>query len=789
MPIFQQIKNSAYNALPESRFTNKLKTSATRQQEAEKLIDKSPNKVKGYCDLAKVYIEKSNLNEAIKVYDNGIKYISSSITFDSVHRFSSEETAVYDEKKQSLIPTKKEETKNTTMQQKKKRTSQLQWKLWKRANDDDHSNNVTQQKENLLILKKERETVLATLEKHSRQFQQSIPYEILYEIFSYLVEYQDLWQCAHVSKHWCKVMITSPRFWNKISSSKSVSKRSSPAIAITNQDKTYYKVYVKSDYYYRRDLRRNHARIKMRVNDILNILLAVSDDHQIEKLSFCNITFTDKDSSILLGNTFKYIMKSPPLKQVEFMGCRIPSEKSISPVLTSCSELTHITIADSYYPPDGFDAKIGDDSDNQLYALLPAFSALTSLKISLGVSFERQAKNLNSLLFGDNMLFSRCPNLMHLYINCHNSYFDLEACSASALKHCPQLKNLVLGNSGKKMPKNLFLYKNDKNEFKNNEDGAVIRKVHTSINHNATSSGKMVSLSNDTAALFHQSQPLPSTASTSEGLCQFVILCSAQVGLYPYYSFNRDPQRNQVNSWDRCFSTINMYNRDSLELLYIENDIVSIQHLHMWCNYGNAVASNLRELHLHDGQFYYMNELEEIMGPTFDKSNLLSKLFPCLPALEALFIRQSDPRESSKDKAKSRSSHRHKPGDLYVDDNALEQLVKHCCRLRYIKILGYTSYTSKGAFLLAQEEEDKSKNPFSLSSAKLPITHLEMDIPLDILLPLVKKIHSLKELHVCKYKNHRKGELDPIPSDIKQEVEAILHDREGGSLKISSYYL
>ena len=76
MPIFQKVANNAYDALSESRFIKR--SLVARHRKAEKLIAKSLNIAKGYIDLAKVYIEKSNLRRTLEIYNHGIRSILSS---------------------------------------------------------------------------------------------------------------------------------------------------------------------------------------------------------------------------------------------------------------------------------------------------------------------------------------------------------------------------------------------------------------------------------------------------------------------------------------------------------------------------------------------------------------------------------------------------------------------------------------------------------------------------------------------------------------------------------------
>ncbi|KAI9278442.1 hypothetical protein BDA99DRAFT_600118 [Phascolomyces articulosus] len=267
MPLFQQIVHNVYDALPETRFIKR--DIPARQRKAEKMIQKSPNKAKGYLELAKIYIEQNKLRTAIEVYDNGMKHIT--VSLDNILLNSTGKNIANN----VMQKQKMNGNNNTGIRQKTHARAQQQRVFSKNRHDDE---NWIAQQEDLVILQKERQITLAILVQLSRKFHATIPYEILGEIFSYLNCSRELLECTKVCKHWCKCMMTLPYFWNKMSPPHCTNMNYWPTIIITNQYKSSHKVYVRKHDYY-------HAEIVLHLDDLLNLLLSVSDDHDIEKLS------------------------------------------------------------------------------------------------------------------------------------------------------------------------------------------------------------------------------------------------------------------------------------------------------------------------------------------------------------------------------------------------------------------------------------------------------------------------------------------------------------------------
>ncbi|KAI9278441.1 hypothetical protein BDA99DRAFT_554075 [Phascolomyces articulosus] len=317
----------------------------------------------------------------------------------------------------------------------------------------------------------------------------------------------------------------------------------------------------------------------------------------------------------------------------------------------------------------------------------------------------------------------------------------------------------------------------------------VIFRNNTSTNHHYSSTEKIISSSND-QSLIQQS----SSTNTKKGLCRFVIINEPlYLHLNHIWMQRVDPydQWSNRSIWDNCFSMINERNQDSIELVYIKNDIIAMRSLNTWYNSGH-IASNLRELHLYDGGFYGSEIRGKVAGPFNDKisNNILIKLLPCLPVLEAISIFEATS-YCSYDRQRWGLDHpfsfHSKMGSLYVDDVVLKKLAKHCHQIHCIKVNGYYSrlYTSKGVFSLAEDINPAvDSNDLILLSRKLPITYLDMYIPPNIILPLVKRMNSLKELNL-------RGKIwgsiivqdDVISPEDYREVKTILNDR-GGSLNI-----
>ncbi|KAI9246044.1 hypothetical protein BDA99DRAFT_527340 [Phascolomyces articulosus] len=296
-----------------------------------------------------------------------------------------------------------------------------------------------------------------------------------------------------------------------------------------------------------------------------------------------------------------------------------------------------------------------------------------------------------------------------------------------------------------KRPRDLRLCDFDKNEFDDVNDTIYnvknIAKNNTHPKDNCTIEKKISSSSsnNDISSL----SPTTTTAC-KKGLARFVIFYSKFDDSLEHPNY----QQSRRFTWERCYSILNnKRNQGSLELLYLEWDRVAIQSLLSWYDNNYPIGSNLRELHL-DDRYYDMDTQEKAIGSIDKKNNILRMLFPCLPALEALFINQSKPGVSF-DTLGNFQSYLYQPGQLFVDDDALRMLAKHCYRIRYIDIIGYPSYTSEGILSLAQQaihppSVSQEQPSLESSTKKLSISYLRMDIPHDIILQLVKELHSLK---------------------------------------------
>ncbi|KAI9246051.1 hypothetical protein BDA99DRAFT_576691 [Phascolomyces articulosus] len=775
MAIFQQVKNNAYDALPESRFIKR--DLASRQRKAEKLIHKSPQIAKGYLGLAKVYTERNNLRAAIEVYNNGIDCISSSL--HSSHS-------------------------NNTTQQKTKTLQQLLL-LQKHTEKIDH---VAQKRQDLIILRREKQNVLATLVQHSRQFAESIPYEILYKIFGYLQDFKDLRECANVCKQWRRFMITFPRFWSTMSSDEPTNqsfRKFQCRVIVTDTQKLTHIVRLGKEYPW------GIQPIKY----VFDILLHATDDyHGIEKLCFDNVKLRRRDDVDLLAKVLKN-MKSPPFKKIEFINCDLPDTAIIAPILQACSNLTHVTYKENYYPWKNY-----EKGSVRYFRTPPPFETfllLTYLRFYIGgsVYLKTNPDTFESELFiGD--ILTRCPNLMHLFLDAREARIDFGLSAATVFQHCPRLRNLILGNNAE-MPNTILSDIDDSEYYHDINDNCGItttnqnpQPIDQSINissssskntteHDATHDNinltnniddeqlsintKMVSSSNHKKKTHQQSLQLPSTASKL--LRRFVILNSY---LSEPNKYERDTSFQWANksSWENCFSIFNMLSRDSLELLYIPYCKITANGLHQWCQGG--VAPNLRELHI-DG--YALPSSDNNSKLSFQNNkNILEKIFPCVPHLEALFIQQPT---SSIINDSEKTEYRYAWPVLFINNNTLKHLIKHCRRLHHLTIIGHASYNSKGVLLLTEENANSSECPKksalsdspSSAATKLPITYLEMKIPQDIILPLVKGMNFLKELHVHSYYNSNNNIRNLNPSEDQRKAEAILHER-GGSLNFPS---
>ncbi|KAI9278569.1 hypothetical protein BDA99DRAFT_531317 [Phascolomyces articulosus] len=150
--------------------------------------------------------------------------------------------------------------------------------------------------------------------------------------------------------------------------------------------------------------------------------------------------------------------------------------------------------------------------------------------------------------------------------------------------------------------------------------------------------------------------------------------------------------------------------------------------LHQWCDYD--IGSRLRELHLADRPIYFAMVYWENYFHTYHHWKFSSLL-----------------------------------NNLIRHAIILLLLVKYCRRIYHIKITGFPIYTSNAVLSLSEASSSSS-----VSSTKLNIANLEMDMPRDIVLQLENIIDK----------------PDLMSANDHQEVKSILHER-GGSLTIGKY--
>ncbi|KAI9278542.1 hypothetical protein BDA99DRAFT_9717 [Phascolomyces articulosus] len=458
------------------------------------------------------------------------------------------------------------------------------------------------------------------------------------------------------------------------------------------------------------------------------------------------------------------MLKSNPLfKKTELIDCHFSQRTIASSILK-------------------FDPSLLTQSNKELNNMVDLSSSLTYLKLFVGstsrsyIMYAQEIRSSATKIGG--YIFTQCPHLTHLFLDGQEARIDLGYCASIALRKCPRLKTLVLGNNAE-IPKTIISDMNN-----NDSDGYDSNNNHGLINNkNSASSQKLTSSSSAT------------TSDKGGGLRQFVVL-HTHIHENQHTAPDSYFQRTNRNHWNQCFSTFNKCNRDSLELLYVLCNTITIQGLHQWCGYG--VAPNLREIYLADKPLFQPLVNTNLAGSTGYHSNgsLLGKLIPCFPSLEVLIIIQTfnTPYEQYIMKKQDAGKKPYYTKEqLVVDDNGLKQLIKHCRRIRYIKIIGHHYWTRKAILSLAQEVDfdnlaigQHSISSSSSTTAKLPINYLEMDIPRDIVLQVVKGMDSLKDLKVRMDRDIIK-ELDSINPNDQYEAESILHER-GGSMTITNEY-
>ncbi|KAI8149093.1 hypothetical protein BJV82DRAFT_691272 [Fennellomyces sp. T-0311] len=271
-------------------------------------------------------------------------------------------------------------------------------------------------------LKKEKASISITLVRRSTEF---LPYDILCLIFGYL-EFCDLIRCSQVCQAWYDFIIHWPEFWRRLSTVIPQIQRSTIDSVVRRQIQEF---------------RLDGPVDTQLVADILK-LLTDSDNHLLKKLIFSKLTLT-MDGAKILAEAIRWT--SPPVKQVEFIDCRVPDGNFLGPILEACSSLTDVSFSQTV---ESQIAGSGIPVPRKKSIIAPKFklSLLTSLKLSAIYLSESSTAQISGIL-------RQCPSLIHLFLDSrapiHHGY-----CMRQALKFCPYLETLVFSKSAE-MPETL----------------------------------------------------------------------------------------------------------------------------------------------------------------------------------------------------------------------------------------------------------------------------------------------------------------------------------------------
>ncbi|KAI8139888.1 hypothetical protein BJV82DRAFT_625373 [Fennellomyces sp. T-0311] len=263
-----------------------------------------------------------------------------------------------------------------------------------------------------------RRNVQLEKEKHSlsaTRINSELPYDILCLIFEHL-DFSDLLQCTCVCQAWYNFMIYWPVFWQKHAKDMPQIPQSTLNSLIRRQTNSF----------------QLDGPIPF---DVLHaVLLFLADIQSLKALHFNRLILAE--SNIFL---MEKVIRSPALKQLEFLDCSIPNTTVIQLILESCQHLAHISFSQSH------DTAPCYNSERPTKITFPnvEFSFLTYLKLSVDNYMHTDNEEIpTDRLAG---ILCRCPQLIHLFLDSGGS-IDQGFCIRNAIKYCPQLKNLVVSN-------------------------------------------------------------------------------------------------------------------------------------------------------------------------------------------------------------------------------------------------------------------------------------------------------------------------------------------------------
>ncbi|KAI9245238.1 hypothetical protein BDA99DRAFT_528326 [Phascolomyces articulosus] len=555
---------------------------------------------------------------------------------------------------------------------------------------------------------------------HKRIQQSHFPLILPYDIL-YLIfdklEFRDLLRCATVSPEWRNFVIEWPEFWCRLSIE----------TPYNNAGKTA------SDALKHGKIKEFRLAGPMQIDLLRDILafLSCMKDHYIENLYFINMTIKDNDIPLFVR------VLQRPVKLVEFIDCHLSKNQVIDPIVSSCLHVTHVAFSQTDVAPVVYNVKRPTRAQSLLLLPNVQYPWLTYLKLSFEYQHRLYEPEVPTARLSG--IIRKSPNLVHLFLDSGGSVHQGH-CIRQAIKYCPKLQNLIVSDRAT-MPTTVL------SNITNNEifPPTTTETVSTNTTAATTTSTNCTTMSS--SSLLDQQELMTTTTKNThisatspggEGLRRFV-LTGGNI---------RHERDDIISVFNKAYKTI--------QLLYLHYGygFTGPSALYKLAR-QDEVLSHLREIRLSTEHIISMSSSE----PPFAKA--MAALLRRCPSLEVLiFIDTFSPRVTPEHY-------------IYMDDEILMTLAEYCSHLTYLRCVGPRWYSSKVLLDFATR----------IGSKKIDskLYYLEMDMERKIILPLIKKVQSIRHLHVRKDTDHLEK---PMLIAEKKVAQQILQERDGSLILI-----
>ncbi|KAG2220141.1 hypothetical protein INT45_006169 [Circinella minor] len=304
-------------------------------------------------------------------------------------------------------------------------------------------------------LEKAKQKVLIILMKRIEGFSwSSFPNEVVSMIFDSL-ELGDLLTCANVCSEWFEFIMDSPEFWKRIATEMPEMKKLSLE-PLLRQHTQKFELQGPMGVQALEDLFLFLTQISLAPEGSSSLTASSDNCYSIQELSFKDIQMTD-NAILLLEEALRSI--GPALKRVEICNCDISDKQVFKLMARSCSNVSHISYTHMAIRNTGetpnYSYAFPHFTDTSKKPWNISFNNLTYLKVmpltSLqdymgGTSFDY----FRFEAFEDlSRIIRRSPHLRELILD---TLVRLKYGFSVALKHCPNIENIMVTSDEKLQP-------------------------------------------------------------------------------------------------------------------------------------------------------------------------------------------------------------------------------------------------------------------------------------------------------------------------------------------------